>query len=104
MTWHDDIRETVRGLFLLSGTSVYVGIGSMVAVLTWVGDHGGVVLGMEGLSCDGRVVRPLEDCLADFSSITGTPAERVRLSIEAAERILASWDRAQFVDLTLAWP
>lgn len=94
---------TNRGLFLLSGDKVYVGLGYASEAVRFFADRSAVILGLEGFSTDGTHLKPLLDFIADFD-LRGRSADRGKLSSEAALRTLAVWERenrAEFVEFVI---
>jgi hypothetical protein len=98
----EGIRRGIAALCLLSGDSVYFGIGRAADIATWIADQGMVILGMEGFRCDGKSVIQLSAFVADFGSLTGPRAERVVAARKACLEVLSRWsDEVQFVEFTL---
>lgn len=85
------LAET-QAIVLRSGASAwYVGIGHVEAVLQWLQARGFRVEGLEGFTCDGSSIRPVESYVADLSDLESDAVA------EIASRILADWSG------TVAW-
>jgi hypothetical protein len=100
----DELISSTAALCLLSGGSdkVYFGIGHSQEVASWLNKHSFVILGLEGFKCNGVSILPMEDFIADFSSITGTPIDRIQKSLQAAITILPQWaDDVEFVEFVI---
>jgi hypothetical protein len=98
----DDLIHDLEGLKLLSGNEVYIGIGAATDAVEWFRQRSIVILGMEGFTTDGRALQALLDYITDFSSLSGSPDERIAASAEAAVRILREWSRGpEFVNFVV---
>ena len=98
----DELIHGFDGLRLLSGNAVYIGIGSATDAVEWFRQRSMVILGMEGLTTDGRALQALLEYIADFSDVSGSPNERIAASAEAAVRILREWSRGpEFVNFVV---
>src|SRR2546422_6666095 len=98
----EDLIRDFNGLRLLSGNAVYVGIGSAKAAVEWFRRRSLVILGMDGFKTDGIVIQALEEYIADFSDLSGSPDERIEASAETAIQILNEWARGpEFVDFVV---
>jgi hypothetical protein len=92
--------ESTSGLWLLSASSAYVGIGHANTVAEWLCGHGLVILGLEGLVSDGVQIKPLTEYVADFSELSGSLENRLEESKRAALAVLEDWKHGpQFVDI-----
>jgi hypothetical protein len=89
------LAET-QALVLRSGAGAwYVGIGHVELVLQWLQSRGLRVEGLEGFTCDGSSIRPVESYVADLSELEPDAVAAV------AARILADWsDAVAWVDLS----
>ncbi len=83
-------------LVLRSGARAwYVGISHVEAVLQWLQSRGFRVEGLEGFTCDGSSIRPVESYVADLSDLESDAV------MEVASRVLADWsDSVAWVDLS----
>jgi hypothetical protein len=98
----DELIHGFDGLRLLSGNEVYIGIGAATDAVEWFRQRSMVILGMEGFTTDGRALQPLLDYITDFSSLSGSPDERIAASAEAAVRILRDWSHGpEFVNFVV---
>jgi hypothetical protein len=101
----EDLIRDFNGLRLLSGKAVYVGIGSATDAVEWFRRRSLVILGMDGFKTNGIVIQALEEYIADFSDVSGSPDERSAASAEAAIQILGLWGRGpEFVDFVVEEP
>lgn len=83
-------------LVLRSGTRAwYVGIGHVEAVLHWLQRQGFRIGGLEGFTCDGTSIRPVESHVADLSDLESDDV------LAIASQVLASWsDAVEWVDIS----
>ncbi|TGL66537.1 hypothetical protein [Leptospira kmetyi] len=89
-------------LFSSNLSKVYFGIGCSKKIVSWLSEQDFIILGIEGFNCDGVSILPLSDYIADFSSIVGSPQERITESLNSSIRILSLWDNAvEFVEFVV---
>lgn len=94
--------ESTSGLWLLSGSSAYVGIGHANAIADWLCERGLVILGLEGFVSDGVRIKPLTEYVADFSELSGSLEDCLDESKRAALAVLEDWKHGpQFVDIII---
>jgi hypothetical protein len=97
------VPPRIRGPFLVSGESTYVGRGCLRDVLEFCVENHFVILGMEGFTTDGSSIIPNLDFIADFGEIEGGWNEQVRSAGAAARSVADRWqvlDGFEFVDIT----
>jgi hypothetical protein len=94
--------ERLDGPILLSHDEVFFGASIATNALEVFRQMGCVVLGFEGVTTDGKSIRPNLDYICDLSTIRGSWAERVDRSVQRAAEVLAEWgDGAQFIVFVL---
>jgi len=99
-TTAERVMESTSGLWLLSASSAYVGIGYAATVAEWLCKRGMVILGVEGFVSDGVRITPLTEYVADFSDLSGSLEDRLDESKRAALALLEEWKHGpQFIDI-----
>jgi hypothetical protein len=101
-SWETFLATEVDGLILCSGRSRYPGVGALYGALDEIATRQFEMVGLEGLNTDGVGIFPSLDHITDWSSIRGTPADRVGQAVAAARVLLERWrGEVQFVAVTV---
>lgn len=104
VTRHEfDTLAAAIGIDVRPGLDVVVTTAvGFLALMDLAEAHGLVVLGLDGFHLDGAVVVPSMDHIADFSTIEGEWASRVKASSVAARHVAQQWaPMPDLVEITL---
>jgi hypothetical protein len=98
----EQILQATNALCLLSGNSIYFGIGKAKEVVEWLTRNEFIILGFEGFKTNGCFIEPSLDFIADFSCIDGTKYERLKRCHDFSLDILAQWiNKIEFIEFSV---
>jgi hypothetical protein len=101
----EELAAVINGPLMLWSNEVFVGLEVASKAIEFFRSRGDVILGFEGFNTDGVHLMPQMDFITDFSSLDGTPYERVQRSADAANLVISNWRPGpQFVTFVVDRP